>query len=81
MQDIQIPSHLEYINAEMSSSYTIKEQEKVMLKNNMNKHLLYDSKDMKVSVDQECSSHEPEFRKTKKKFNLTSTSNTLEHFS
>lgn len=81
MKDIQIPSHLEYIKADMSSSYTIKEEEHLMFKKSMNKNLLYDSKDLKNSIDPDFSPHEPEVRKTKKKFNLTSTSSTLEKFS
>ena len=39
----------------MSSSYTVKEEEeKLMFKKKIDKHLLYDSKDMKISIDQEC---------------------------
>jgi hypothetical protein len=81
MQDIAIPSHLEYLNSDLSSSYTIKEEEKLMFKKSMNRNLLYDEKDMKNSIDCDFKHQDTEVRKTKKKFNLTSTSSTLEQFS
>lgn len=83
VQEINALPDLECFQEDLSCSLTIKESEKEVLQKKVEKGLLYDEKNMKYSVYDLSKDHEPpqEVRRTKKKFNLTSTSSTLEIFS
>ena len=54
MQDINKGSQLGNYQGELSSSVTIKETEKSLLRKKVDKGILYDSKDMKFSIYDEA---------------------------
>ncbi len=83
VSNIKKGTSLDGISGEMSSSYTIQEEEKKAINRKVDERILYDSKDMKNSIYDEIKPTKVvhEMRKTKQKFNLMSTSSTLEKFS
>ncbi len=86
MQEFECGVGLDYFQTDMSNSVTIKESERRNMPNSSTDEQMFqqmcESKDLKHSAfDSKPIEGSTEVRRTKKKFNLTSTSSTLERFS